>query len=58
LNLYDKKKYVLYKGKKGWMPKKHPTKDYIHPICKQSTRSATSKAETQKFPLSPKWRAL
>jgi len=31
--------------------KKHPSKDCIHPKCEQASRSATSKAIEQKFPL-------
>jgi len=52
-----KEKYDLNKyRKKGWMPKKHPTKDYVQPICKLARRSATSKAQklTRKSPLYPK----
>jgi len=47
-------KYLLCNRKKGWMPKKHPPGDYVHPIGKLSTRLATSKADTQKFSLSQK----
>jgi len=38
----------------GWMPKMHPTKDYVKSICKPSTRLATSEADTQKSPLCQK----
>ena len=52
---FDKEKYVLniYR-KKGWMPKEHPTKDYVQPICKLSRRLATSKVDPPKSPLSKK----
>ena len=37
--LFFIRKNMYYKyWKKGWMPKKHPTKDYVQPICKLSTR--------------------
>jgi len=42
---FDKEKYGFNKyRKKGWMPKRHPIKDYVQSICKLSTRSATLKA--------------
>uniref|UniRef100_A0A7C9ER10 Uncharacterized protein n=1 Tax=Opuntia streptacantha TaxID=393608 RepID=A0A7C9ER10_OPUST len=49
---------MYYKWKKGRMPKMHPTKDYVQSICKLSTRSATSKTDPQKSPLSQKKRVF
>ena len=42
----------------GWMSRKHPTKGYEQLKCKLSTRSATSKANPQKSPLSQKIKSL
>ena len=45
-------KLCIIKKEEGMDVKSHPTRDYMYPICKPSTRSATSKADAQKFPLS------